>query len=348
MLSLHPADAGLLHGRMSGCVPFHPSLPGLEAEPAPAPEADAEKDPVSEAQKYRLALRLRYPLELKIAMSLRRIRDWHHHHCGQVFVSFSGGADSVVLLDLVRSQFPEVPAVFAATPEFSETMAFVKSVPNLVILKPRMTFAEVLEKYGYPVVSKDQATAIERYRNTKDPKQREYRIHGFPNGKKGTISACHLRLVNAPFKISAACCHVMKTGPLDSYAKASGRCPFVGVTASESQHRKDSYLKHGCNAYGLSFPQSRPLMFWDKDDVWQYIRSKNLPYSPIYDMGECRSGCKFCLFGAQFDPSPNRFQRMKQHHPADWEHAMDKLGYREVLRHLGIPAEDDGQMCMNF
>jgi 3'-phosphoadenosine 5'-phosphosulfate sulfotransferase (PAPS reductase)/FAD synthetase/DNA-binding XRE family transcriptional regulator len=350
MLSLHPADISILYGRESGGLPLHPSLPGFEtpAENGAESETLPEHDTIAEAQRYRLELRRRYPLELKVEMSLRRIRDWYHHHCGNVFVSFSGGKDSSVLLDLVRSQFPDVPAIFAATPEFAETMRYVRTIPNLIILKPRMSFEQVLEKYGYPVVSKDQATAIERYRNTQDPKQREYRIHGFPNGPRGKIYDHNIRLVNAPFKISAACCRIMKTGPLDKYAKDTGRCPYVGTLADESSKRESSYLKHGCNAYGLATPQSRPLSFWTTEDIWEYIRLKRLPYNRIYDQGECRSGCKYCLFGAQFDGEPNRFQRMKQHHPEDWRHAMEDLGYREVLDHLGIPADESAQMCMNF
>ena len=50
------------------------------------------------------------PLEAKITMSLQRIREWHEHWDGQVYVSFSGGKDSSVLLHLVRSLYPEVPA----------------------------------------------------------------------------------------------------------------------------------------------------------------------------------------------------------------------------------------------
>lgn len=41
------------------------------------------------------------PLEAKIAMTLRRIREWYEYWDGNVYVSFSGGKDSTVLLELV-------------------------------------------------------------------------------------------------------------------------------------------------------------------------------------------------------------------------------------------------------
>lgn len=54
-------------------------------------------------------------LELKEEISKRRIEDWYEEFDGDVYVSFSGGKDSRVLLHLVRSMYPDVPGVFADT-----------------------------------------------------------------------------------------------------------------------------------------------------------------------------------------------------------------------------------------
>ena len=42
-------------------------------------------------------------LESKIIMTQHRIRGWYDHYDGDVYVSFSGGKDSTVLLDIVRN-----------------------------------------------------------------------------------------------------------------------------------------------------------------------------------------------------------------------------------------------------
>ena len=51
----------------------------------------------------------------KVLMSKQRIREWYEYWNGNVFVSFSGGKDSTVLLHLVCSLYPDVPAVFVDT-----------------------------------------------------------------------------------------------------------------------------------------------------------------------------------------------------------------------------------------
>ncbi len=56
-----------------------------------------------------------WDLDRKIATSLTRIIEFAKHFDNQVYVSFSGGKDSTVLLDLVRKIIPDVPVVFSNT-----------------------------------------------------------------------------------------------------------------------------------------------------------------------------------------------------------------------------------------
>ena len=103
-----------------------------------------------------------YPLEMKIERTKRRIQEWVDYYGEDgVYVSFSGGKDSTVLLDIVRSMYPDVGAVFSNTGlEYPEIVDFVKTFDNVTIIKPEKTFKKVIEEKGYPVVSKSVAQCV--------------------------------------------------------------------------------------------------------------------------------------------------------------------------------------------
>lgn len=72
------------------------------------------------------------------------------------------GKDSTVLLDIVRQDYPNVPAVFVDTGlEYPEIREFVKNFDNVIWLRPDMNFKQVIQKYGYPFFSKEVSECIE-------------------------------------------------------------------------------------------------------------------------------------------------------------------------------------------
>ena len=300
--------------------------------------------------KQDLSVMQAWPLERKIQVTQAKILEWYYHYGGKVVISFSGGKDSTVLLDLARRAFPDIPAVYVDTGlEYPEIRDFVKTVPNVTWLRPEMPFLKVIQRYGYPVVSKDVAKRIYYAR-----KGSEWAIrHLNGQNKDGTHSVYNERymkwrfLLDAPFPISDHCCDVMKKNPLHRYARESGRMQIVGTMACESARRQMTYLRTGCNAFDMKEPKSQPMSFWLERDVLAYLRMTGIPYAPIYgeiveDRGKLvttgahRTGCMFCMFGVHLEKGMNRFQSMALTHPKQHDYCVNKLGCGKVLDYIGV------------
>lgn len=102
------------------------------------------------------------PLSIKIRMTMRRIREWvEYYGIDGVYVSFSGGKDSTVLLDMARQMYPGLWAVHVDTGlEYPEIKRFVKRYENVKIIRPKMNFRQVIIKYGYPMIGKEVANCV--------------------------------------------------------------------------------------------------------------------------------------------------------------------------------------------
>jgi len=308
-------------------------------------------------QPWQFGQRKKLPLFIKERLSVKRIEDWYAHWGGDVYISFSGGKDSTVLLDLVRKSFPDVPAVFVNTGlEYPEIREFVDKFDNVTIVRPKMSFKKVIEKYGYPIISKSTSQAIHEVQHAKDPNGplATLRLTGIgPNGNFRPASMIPKKwqfLLGAPFKVSHKCCDVLKKNPAKQYEKESGRKPYIGTLATESKTREKQYLKNGCNGFNMRRPVSNPIAFWTEQDILQYLSKNSIeiaePYGDIVEKngkleltGEPRTGCIFCGFGVQFADSRDKFTRLKKTHPHLHDYCMTTLKLKEVLDYIGIPSE---------
>ena len=102
------------------------------------------------------------PLEVKIKKTEQRIKEWVDHWGEDgVYISFSGGKDSTVLLDIARRLYPNLKALFVDTGlEFPEIRNFVRTYNNVDWLKPKKNFRQVVLEDGYPFISKEVSECV--------------------------------------------------------------------------------------------------------------------------------------------------------------------------------------------
>ena len=234
------------------------------------------------------------PLQHKIALTQARVEEWVEHFGEDgVYVSFSGGKDSTVLLHIVRDMYPGVEAVYVDTGlEYPEIKKFVKTFDNVTILRPKMRFDEVIKKYGYPVISKEVSQAIHEARrsielgneNTVRLKRLRGELKTGNDGKDRSQFNCekYEPLLRVDFRISHHCCKVMKKAPSKEYAKKSNKYPLIAQMASESILRTQKWIQNGCNGFDMKSPVSNPMAFWMEQDVLQYIKDNNISIASVY------------------------------------------------------------------
>lgn len=280
------------------------------------------------------------PLEIKIEKSKARLREWIDHFGKEnCYISYSGGKDSDVLVNLVRQEFPDIKIIFINTGmELPKIIKHVlkrkKDGWNLEIIQPKKRFKEIIEKYGYPVISKEQSQYIYQYKTAKSEKTKDTRLNGNKYGR-GKISEKWKYLLDEDIKISDRCCYWLKKEPIARIEREREIIPIIGVMAEESSQRKSVYLQNGCNSFNTKRPISKPLGFWLEEDIWQYINLYGLEISEEYTVNSrCRTGCSGCLYGAHQQEKltgDNNITFLKRDYPKLYDMYLNNYGYKKVM-----------------
>lgn len=109
----------------------------------------------------------------------------------------------------------------------------------------------------------------------------------------------------------------------EKYKECNGFGHFVvtGVRFAESNKRAKRKVVESCfkrkNTMYL-----HPIIDWSDEDVWEYIKSRNLAYCCLYDEGFSRLGCVLCPLAAQENriKEMNRWPKIKE----SWRRAIYK------------------------
>ena len=318
------------------------------------------------------------PLEIKIQKTIAKILEFYQKTNGNCYLSCSGGSDSICLYHIIEqikdiSPNFDIPVVFDDTGlEEPSVRARALSIPNIKVVRPQMSFYQVLTQKGYPLISKETAECIKNARRYFDGRERErdvlrtstnhsienyLELENIPQRVQKILGILKQRsspnrsmfnkekykcLINAPFLISNECCNIMKKGPMGELKEY----PIIATMVEESKLREQAWLKSGCNSFDKKI-QSKPLSFWTKQDVLEYLKLNNIKIAECYGeiipvdkqgnptfedlkdryafSGVQRSGCIFCLFGISQDTQKggiNRFEHLRITQPKLFDYCM--------------------------
>ena len=252
----------------------------------------------------------------------------------KVYISYSGGKDSTVLSHIAKTMYPDILHIFAnTTNEYPETIEHIRweieeNKTNIVSVIPKdgngeiWTFKKVVERYGYPMFSKRVSNAIRTYQHALSSTTKQHSLDYIErNFKKYGVYK--------DLPISDKCCDKLKKEPIRRKARELGmKCAILGILASESYQREKDWLEYGCNVfYKRQDNQSRPLSFWNDEDILEYIEKYKVRIPALYEKGYSRNGCMYCGFGVHLEENgSNRFQRLKCTHPKQYEYFLKNFG----------------------
>lgn len=270
-----------------------------------------------------------------------------------------GGLDSITLYFFLRHVFKGyydqygIRAISVSILEDKSIQEVHKQI-GVEPIKPLKTKHQVINEFGFPVISKAKARKIGLLQNP-DSEKLTF-IHAIMTGDMGEQGgfkhsdkiklpdkwielfggnyAEHrpdLKCKTAPFPVSADCCYWMKELPCDMWARAHNSVPFLGLMASEGGQREHGLTKNGCNYFGKSTVRSCPFNIFTRQDLLQLALDLNVPVPRVY--GEIkrdsdglwkttraqRTGCSMCGFGIHIEPRPHRFDRLREDNPKEWE-----------------------------
>lgn len=199
-----------------------------------------------------------------------------------------GGLDSIVLLVFLHSIGIQVPAISVSSLE-DKSIQRVHKALGVEIVKPGKSKVEILNEFGFPVISKRIAGKIDtlQHPTEKNKTVRHAIITGECGAQGHYAKNSRMKLpqkwlelfagyenenegVNyriAPFKVSNKCCLYMKEQPCDRWAKEHSSCPFLGLMASEGGQREEALTDHGCNYFGKTVIRSAPFTPFLRQDI---------------------------------------------------------------------------------
>lgn len=97
------------------------------------------------------------------------------------------------------------------------------------------------------------------------------------------------------------CCRIRKVDPL-TYKLRTLKAWITGIRREQSPTRTNARKIEWDEKFGLV--KLNPLADWTAEQLWDYVRTHNVPYNPLHDNGYPSIGCTHCTRPVQPGEDP--------------------------------------------
>lgn len=225
-------------------------------------------------------------------------------------VGYSGGKDSDVVLHLVRKCGANYEAIHnLTTVDAPETVYHVRKQLDVTIIKPRISMWRLIEEVGMPPTRRarycckefKEQSGIGRKLITgvrwaeSHSRSEKHGIVTFPEPSKEIVQKANELIQNEEEKFPLFLNNEVKR-------TRQGGVSILNMDNSELRRVVE-------NCYRTSKTLVNPIIDWDDEYLWWYIKHEKIEVNPLYHQGFCRCGCIGCAMAGkgrwhQFDRYP--------------------------------------------
>ena len=236
-------------------------------------------------------------MKKKVAKAEKIISNWLEVTNGQVYLSISGGKDSLVAGHLIHSVYPNCPMVWVNQGYLAE---WDDCIELLYLLK---------DKYNWNIIELCPPRGLLQL----------YRDFGIP--LEGTMNTKADKIINQKL-IYDVLNEYQDINQVTGYAwglrkESKGRAMYLKIHGELYQKKDGLWI---CSPVGL----------WRTEEIWQYIDWMKIPYAAIYDKDRMtvRNGCPIGTTGVNW----GRVADLKINHPELYQ---EFCSYFPEIRYYG-------------
>ena len=238
--------------------------------------------------------------ENKVETAINRLRAFEPPE--GYFLAFSGGKDSVVIKRLAEMAGVKFDAHYSVTSvDPPELVRFVKEQKDVSFDIPRDKDGNAITMWHLIPKKKMPPTRLVRYCCEKLKEC----------AGKGRLTVTGIRWAESTNRKTNG--GLVRTEGNSKTIKSAAEIGAKiakngGVVLNFDNSDARRFVEH---CYRTSKTTLNPIIDWEDEDVWEFIKSENIPYCGLYDCGYKRLGCVGCPMNANRAEELERYPKIK-------------------------------------